>query len=318
MSVQNAIISGKYISFFAGIGGSMFGFLEAGLENVAAFDIKASPHKGITQIDVKSMKPEMLPDADLWECDFPVEGFRSYGKRDIDDPRNLLWKNIFALARVKHPSIILMTYPKDMVRGRMRGRFIEICDQFRSLGYTLQSRLLSTADYEVPIHKEVVTIIASNRYDPANLFPKKKFPHIAVKDVLKNVVNRTTLEPYEKIRPFMNQLRPGETIGNHDGKLYAYGRCFYDQPARPLISKVAFNNISVYHPIEERNLSIEEAKALTGLPIHYPVNGDYKQQWESVAQAGYPKFYKHIGKAIINEIRNTKRVKSRKTAKVKA
>lgn len=320
MSARNVIINGNFISFFAGIGGSIIGLERAGLKCVAGYEITTTPKFTplIKSIDIKNLTPDMLPDATLWECDFPVEGFRSYGKRDINDPRNLLWKYIHALAKVKQPPIILMTYPKDMVRGRMRGRFIEICDHFRMIGYTLQSRLLSTADYKVPIYKEVVTIIASNRFDPANLFPKQKFPHITVKSLLDVFIPKrlqhNELDSYEKIKPLMSKLRPGETIGNYDGKLYSYGRCFWDKPARPLISKVAFNNISVYHPIEDRNLTIEEAKLLTGFPMNIPIHGDYKEQWEQIAQAGYPNFYKHLGEAIYNEIRIAKK-KSQQTAK---
>lgn len=308
MSARNATTDGSFISFCCGIGGSIYGLEQAGWKCVLGIDkdpnrlISVSSQTGLavnTRLaDIRNIDPKELPDVTMWECDFPAEGFRTYGKRDIDDPRNLLWKEIWRMARVKTPTVIIMTFPKDLVRGRMRGRFMEICDNFRDLHYNVQTKLLNTANYGVAIHKEVVTIIATY-FNVEKMWPKASKTQPTVKDVLKQPYNNTEIiEAYVHIQPLMKSLKQGETIGTKDGKLYAYGRCFWLQPARPLIAKVAWNNVSLYHPKENRNISIEEAKLITGLPAEYPVHGDYKIQWEGVAQSSYPPFYKQLGDSI--------------------
>src|SRR5262249_9535122 len=80
----------------------------------------------------------------------PCQGFSTVGKRDSDDPRNLLWRSFHRIVGQIQPSYVLIENVEGlnvMDQGGVRGRIV---GEFAAIGYRMKAALLRAADYGVP------------------------------------------------------------------------------------------------------------------------------------------------------------------------
>jgi DNA (cytosine-5)-methyltransferase 1 len=194
----------KVASLFSGCGGLDLGFIQAGFEVIWANDFfkdavetyKLNIGNHIVYGDITKIPSSEIPDDfDVLLGGFPCQGFSvANTKRSMNDERNFLYKELLRLIDDKRPKFFVGENVKGLL-SMQKGKVIEmIVNDFKSLGYKVDYKLLKASDFGVPQHRERVVIIG-NRLGIENLFPEKTHgesndlftknisPYISVKDV---------------------------------------------------------------------------------------------------------------------------------------
>lgn len=201
----------KVISLFSGCGGLDLGFIQAGYEVVWANDFlkeavetyKHNIGEHIVYGDIRNIPSSNIPDdVDVLLGGFPCQGFSiANSKRSMEDERNFLYKELLRIIRDKRPKFFVAENVKGLL-SMSNGKIIEmIINDFKSLGYEVEYRLLRASDYGVPQHRERVIIIG-NRIGVKNPFPNKTHgtstPYVTVKEVAGHLSDVRTREmPFE-------------------------------------------------------------------------------------------------------------------------
>lgn len=175
---------GKYkvVSLFSGAGGMDLGFIQAGFQIIWANDFfkeaidtyKKNIGNHIVYGDITMIDSKDIPDnADVIIGGFPCQGFSVANiKRNMKDQRNYLYKEMLRIIRDKKPKMFVAENVKGLL-SMENGRVFEmIKNDFKNLGYYVESKLLNAAEYGVPQQRERVIIIG-NRITNSVSFPKK-------------------------------------------------------------------------------------------------------------------------------------------------
>lgn len=171
------------ISLFSGAGGMDLGMIEAGFdilwandfEPIAVETYKKNIGNHIVLGDITKIKNEDIPGEkgkiDLIIGGFPCQGFSIANKnRTLEDKRNFLYKEMLRVVENKSPKFFVAENVKGIL-NISKGKVIEMIKQdFKSLGYVVDIKLLNAADYGVPQQRERVIIIG-NRLGLENPFP---------------------------------------------------------------------------------------------------------------------------------------------------
>jgi len=218
----------KVASLFSGCGGLDLGFIQAGFDVIWANDFfkeavetyKNNIGDHIVYGDITKIPSSDIPDDfDVLLGGFPCQGFSvANTKRSMEDERNFLYKELLRLIDDKRPKFFVGENVKGLL-SMQKGKVIEmIVNDFKSLGYNVDYKLLKASNYGVPQHRERVVIIG-NRLGLNNLFPENTHgesndlfnynikPYVTVKE---------TCGHLEKVRTRDKSFNlDGEVIHNH-------------------------------------------------------------------------------------------------------
>lgn len=184
---KSAKVSG--VSFFTGIGGLTLGFMNAGVDVLSSYDMKASVAKNAS-VNFPELKHESVDIAKLTVAQIqkhigrrtidvvfggpPCQGFSIFGRRRFvntqdhkpdQDLRNELSIKFIDLAIGLKPRAIFMENVKGFV-STQRGRssyLAQIEKRLRNAGYDLQHQVVNCASYGVPQSRERFVLIAWKR-----------------------------------------------------------------------------------------------------------------------------------------------------------
>jgi len=171
--VQNVVMNGKLtvISIFAGCGGSSLGYKWAGFNELLAIDFDKNavetfklnfPDVPIWQQDITEIKSQEILDfckikkseLDILDGSPPCQGFSTAGKRQVNDNRNKLFESFVYLVNGLQPKVFVMENVSGMVKGKMRGMFIEITKELKKLNYQVKCKLMNSVYYNVSQSRE--------------------------------------------------------------------------------------------------------------------------------------------------------------------
>lgn len=171
----------KIVSLFSGCGGFDLGFIQEGFNVVWANDFDeraASTYRHnignhIVHGDISKIKSSEIPNNfDVLLAGFPCQGFSvSNTKRSMSDKRNFLYLEVLRILKDKKPKFFVCENVKGLL-SIQKGKVIQmILQDFRSLGYKVDFKVLKASDYGVPQNRERVIIIG-NCIGLENPFPK--------------------------------------------------------------------------------------------------------------------------------------------------
>ena len=228
----------KVVSLFSGAGGMDLGFIKAGFDIVWANDFfkeavdtyKNNIGDHIVYGDITKIKSDEIPDnIDLVIGGFPCQGFSvANTKRSMKDERNFLYKEMLRVIKDKQPKFFVAENVKGLLSMENGKVFEMIKNDFSSLGYKVDAKILNAAEYGVPQARERV-IIMGNRIGVENPFPKpthwvdsKQYtntdgllPPITVKDTI-SFLSDTKIS-YNPI-----DIGNGKTVYNHIASTNVY------------------------------------------------------------------------------------------------
>lgn len=171
------------ISLFAGCGGSSLGYSIAGYRELMAVewgDYQAGvfernfPKVKMWRGDIKKLRgAEALRFAGIKKGELsvldgspPCQGFSTSGRRNLDDPRNSLFREFVRLLKAFRPHVFIMENVGGMVKGKMRLVFREILSELKSCGYVVEARLMNAAYFGVPQDRRRIIIVGTRDGEP--------------------------------------------------------------------------------------------------------------------------------------------------------
>lgn len=222
----------KVLSLFSGCGGMDLGFIQAGYEVVWANDV--DPHASetykrnigdhITNQDIQTIKDDDLPsNIDVVIGGFPCQGFSMAGKRDVNDERNFLYREMKRVIEVVQPSCFVA----ENVRGLLsmnNGKVIEhIVNDFKSLGYEVDYKLLYAPHYTIAQERYRVFIIGVKKgeidFPEGEIKEESEFRTVydAIGDImdLHSLNNHNTIQKWpEHYNTIMSYIGEGQKLCN--------------------------------------------------------------------------------------------------------
>jgi DNA (cytosine-5)-methyltransferase 1 len=160
------------IDLFAGCGGMTSGFVSArGYKPVMAVEWELAAaatyaaNFGESHMrwgDIAQVPDSEIPEADLIIGGPPCQGFSNLGTRDVDDPRNKLWKEYIRFVRHARPKVFVI---ENVDRFRKSSEFALLLQETAEGGlleeYQLTHELLLAADYGAPQRRKRTIVIGS-------------------------------------------------------------------------------------------------------------------------------------------------------------
>jgi DNA (cytosine-5)-methyltransferase 1 len=306
------------ISTFSGCGGSSLGYKWAGYKEILAIDFDKNsvdtfrlnfPEIPIWQRDITTVKAEEVlefcnlkkGELDLLDGSPPCQGFSTAGKRNVNDERNQLFKSFVYLIEELQPKVFLMENVSGMMKGKMKGMFIEVMNELKSLDYNVKCKLMNAANYEVPQSRQRLIWIGIRKdliKQPSFPMPNNKI--ITVKEALKNIIPSETPLLNDKYGKLWLMIKFGGNASN----ILKIGQnsCVKLNPNKPSCTlpktQTGKGFATICHWIEKRAISINEAKILCSFPESFKLIGSYSKQWARLGNAVMPKFMYHLARHI--------------------
>ncbi|WP_435245085.1 DNA cytosine methyltransferase [Streptomyces tendae] len=280
------------VSTFAGAGGSSLGYSMAGYRELLAveWDDHAAacfgrnfPHVPLHHGDIADLDPASLGlapgELDVFDGSPPCQGFSVAGRRQVDDPRNQLFRQYVRLIDHWQPKAFVMENVAGMVKGPMRSLFAEILASLKEAGpgYRVTARLLDASYLGVP-QKRLRMIFVGVRRD-LGLDPVHPVPQVRPLTVREAFAGLTDPGPYQlpsgKAAHVAPLIRPGEDGGDALHRLggqnayFSLQRLSWDRPSFTLIKEISSSRNGLLHPEENRLLGIKELARIQSFPDAY-------------------------------------------------
>ena len=348
--------TGRAVSFFTGLGGLLLGFERAGFETLASFDRKNVvernmvtnfPHVCHYRRDVADMSTDEVveltgPGLDVVYGGSPCQGFSIFGKRRFvntrghepsKDERNELTIKFVDLVVRLSPRVLMLENVKGLV-NTPRGRTTylrEIERRLRRGGYTVEHRVVNSADFGVPQLRQRLILVATR---DGHIFewPEQKYyseprpwqrRHVTVGDVISDLADDETydaafshvpmnhkellVERYKLISEgdrlseadLPARLRRGYRTKRVKNFSHVYRRLSRYRPASTMVPG---HNAFPIHPTLPRALTVREAARIQTFPDSIRMIGTRQQQCLLVGNAVPPTLAETFAQAIARSL----------------
>ncbi len=275
----------RVVSLFSGAGGLDLGFIRGGHHIVWANDVdpdavktyKANIGKHITYGDILKIPTSKIPDCDMVIGGFPCQGFSvANSGRRVDDHRNALYLQLLRVIRAKKPAFFLAENVKGLLSLSRGEVFRKILSDFKTIGYSVDYKLLNAANFGVPQRRERLFIVGVRR----NLNHRFRFPEPTHADSVKS--NGSGLRRWVSVGKALAQIpepRANDTLLNHTFSKYKLRFNGYlghrrIDPARPAPTVTARGDnrggvVVLHHPNNKRRMSVRELAAVQSFPLDF-------------------------------------------------
>lgn len=121
-----------------------------------------------SNINVRDIKDENVPDHDVLCAGFPCQAFSKAGKREgfMDQIRGTLFFEVARILKAKHPKYILLENVRNLVSHDNGNTYQVICETLKGLGYRLTKDPLILSPYQFGIPQVRERIYIPGLYDP--------------------------------------------------------------------------------------------------------------------------------------------------------
>lgn len=324
------------ISLFAGCGGSSLGYSMARFRELLAVEwddhavetFKMNfPDVPVIKGDIVKVSVEQILEVtglkvgelDILDGSPPCQGFSMAGKRQLDDPRNQLFREYVRLLRGLKPKVFIMENVSGMVKGVMKLVFVEILKELKASGYKVSARLLNAMYFGVPQSRERMIFVGARedlRIEPTH--PKAENRPLTVKQAwgyddgiggsghgqLKIKTFLPAPEITGKAAEIGFLLQPGQRGSDIVKGWQDTVRLELNKPSRVVLKEAALwkRYPKMIHPKENRGISIGELKRLSSFPDSYGFTGKWVDAWARIGNSVPPLFMRSIAKHVKTEI----------------
>lgn len=323
-----------YIDLFAGSGGFSLGFDRAGFENLLAVEYDPVicktyrhnfPTHNLLEIDITKLSNEQIMESiggryvDVVIGGPPCQGFSmagNIGRKFIDDPRNLLFKEFARVVSVVGPTCFVMENVARLYTRLQGETRREIIDHFEEIGYRVEAKIVCASDYGVPQNRyRVLFIGVRNNVDTPIIFPQKsEQPAPTVKDAIgkypplqsgesSDIPNHQAMKHSAQMLEKMRYVKDGgtrddipENIRPQKGDIRKYIR--YDS-SKPSIC-ITGDMRKVFHYSQNRALTVRELAAIQTYPDTFEFLGSTIKQQQMVGNSVPPLLAEAIAVAVNN------------------
>jgi DNA (cytosine-5)-methyltransferase 1 len=211
------------IDLFAGCGGMSVGFSDEGFtsklavewDRAAASTYAANFGEDHTYWgDIAEISDDDIPEVDVVIGGPPCQGFSNLGSKDVDDPRNQLWKQYLRFVQVARPDVFVLENVERFRKSSEFALLLAEADQGMIKNYELTHAVLLAADYGVAQRRPRAIVIGS-RVGKINL-PTPTHAKIATLDGIR---------PWETVRSRIDGLpEKPDHIDLPDSRTTFFGR----------------------------------------------------------------------------------------------
>ncbi len=307
------------ISLFAGCGGSSLGYSMAGYRELLAVEWDNNAvetfrlnfpdvpvyHGDICKLSVEEtlrLTGLQSGQLDVLDGSPPCQGFSTAGKRQMDDPRNSLFREYVRLLRGLKPRVFVMENVSGMVKGKMKLVFAEILRELKASGYRVSARLMNAMYFNVPQSRQRMIFIGVRDdlgIEPSH--PRGENGLIPVSQVLTIDIQRFTgkmLERWQIIRPGCNfqdlpaHLRTSGFYSNAFRKLHP------NRPSFTVPKEPNFTTGTFLHWSEPRYVNMQELTRIGSYPDNFRFVGNDKTIHNRIGNSVPPLFMRSIARHI--------------------
>jgi DNA (cytosine-5)-methyltransferase 1 len=165
------------IDLFAGCGGMTSGF--AAMKFTPALAIEWDLHAAATYAanfgedhmlwrDIATVKSSQIPKADVVIGGPPCQGFSNLGSKDVNDPRNQLWREYLRVVKAANPKVFIIENVDRFVKSPEFELLVAEVDHGSLARYELRAGHLNAADFGVG-QRRIRTIVIGSRIGPIEL-----------------------------------------------------------------------------------------------------------------------------------------------------
>ncbi|GAA4232471.1 DNA (cytosine-5)-methyltransferase 1 [Streptosporangium album] len=160
----------RMIDLFAGCGGMTAGFVREGF--VPALAVEWNLYAAATYAanfgadhviagDIADVTKDRIPTADLIIGGPPCQGFSNLGSKDINDPRNQLWKEYVRFITHAQPKVFVIENVDRFMKSSEFALLNQEADGGMLKDYKLSFNILNAADYGVAQRRKRAIVIGS-------------------------------------------------------------------------------------------------------------------------------------------------------------
>lgn len=192
------------IDLFSGCGGMSLGLEGAGFNVLYANDINPDALKtyrhnfpkvmvecsDIAKVDPRDVKKRLKgKKIHVISAGTPCQGFSTSGRRNPNDPRNKLFKQLLKFVEVIKPEMFVMENVSGLLSMEAGNAFNRIAKSFERAGYRVMHKMLLAADFGVPQNRRRVFIVGMKiRAGTSEIFPHAKTKkYVTVKDAISDL-----------------------------------------------------------------------------------------------------------------------------------
>jgi len=320
----------NYIDLFSGAGGMSLGFDQAGFNNIFSLDIEPSfcetykanfPSHNLIQKDIAKLSNEEIKilkgnkDIDVVIGGPPCQGFSmagNIGRKFIDDSRNQLFKEFARVVEIIQPKYFVMENVARLHTHNKGETKKEIIALFNKMNYTVECKVLNTADFGIPQIRNRVIFIG-NRISSKIIFPKKTFEkHISIKQAIdklpkldsgqtSKIPNHISMNHSEQMLEKMSYVSDGgnrneipEIIRPKSGDVRKYIRYKSSEPSVCVTGDMR----KIFHYSQNRALTVRELATIQTFPLNFVFKGSSISQQQQVGNSVPPILAKEIALTI--------------------
>jgi len=334
------------LSLFSGAGGLDIGFHDVGFDIVECVEIerkfcdtlerntgkgKFYENSKINCIDICEYLPQGLPKIDFIIGGPPCQTFSAAGRRangvtGTADARGVLFREYVRLLKELEPIGFLFENVYGIIGAQKGQAWQEILREFSNVGYKLYFRILDSADYGVPQHRERLFIVGLR--GKSFLFPRPTHGPDSINNAdyytAAQAIASAKLKEIEKVTGIggryghlLNDIPPGlnysfytEEMG-HPQPVFAWRSKFSDflykaDPNTPVrtIKAQGGQYTGPFH-WDNRRFSVSEHKRLQTFPDEYELSGNRSTQIHQIGNSVPPQLARMLALAIRNQVFDT-------------
>lgn len=343
---DNRIEPIKTLSLFSGAGGLDIGFTDIGFDIVSSVEIeekfcetlelntgngKRFRHSNVNCIDIREFTGEGLGKIDFIIGGPPCQPFSAAGRRangvlGTTDARGVLFREYVRLLQGLSPKGFLFENVYGIVGAQNGEAWKEILQAFSEVGYKLFYRIVDSADYGVPQHRERLIIVGLK--DGIFKFPRPTHgpdsldqnPFYNAETALEGVVSEETDESNRLSGRYANLLDAipaglnysfyTEEMG-HPNPIFAWRSKFSDflykaDPNTP-VRTIKASGGAYTGPLhwENRFFNLEEYKRLQTFPDDYQISGSKQIAVKQIGNSVPPQLARMMAIAIRMQVFDT-------------
>lgn len=274
----------KIIDLFSGIGGFSLGFKLENFEVVVANEIdneiaesykKNFPSVKMINEDITKLKldiafKDLKNNIAVVIGGPPCQGFSQKGKRNfLEDSRNYLFRYFFDVVKYINPKYFVIENVPALLTNSNKKFKKEIYYIFESIGYSLESGILNTADFGIPQQRKRAFIIGKKGRKSLNL-PSVKHKFVTVWDAISD----------------LSYLNSGE--GEFETEYKNLSETYYQEFLRKN-SNILYNHQATKHTkiALERIKLIPENGDRKNLPEHHQTKSIFSGTWGRINKNGH-------------------------------
>jgi DNA (cytosine-5)-methyltransferase 1 len=231
----------------------------------------------------------------------PCQGFSTAGKRQLDDPRNQLFREYVRLLRGLKPKVFVMENVSGMVKGVMKLVFVEILRELKASGYKVSAKLLNAMYFNVPQSRQRMIFVGVREdlgIEPSH--PEAESVPVTVKEAIGKVLfSKKDLHDIE-LTPLYKEYWYKAGQGGVVGKLNQNRRMSENLPCKTL--QKGEGNGGAYHPTECRSFSERELARMASFPDGFIFIGGRKNSKNRIGNSVPPLFMRSIANHVRTEI----------------